>query len=551
METQIGAIDCDAVELDHLAKNYDAFLRSLRIIRALLGCITWFVIVIPLELGLASYFLIVEPPTNARGETSSAWSFFLSWQYSAVMTIYSLLIVSIWYIFFYLFRNVSAGSIRSARFMVALMLPVLLLNVLSAVFWIFLLGYLILFNIPRDPVNQSSSSLDFSIIAPAISWNLVGVYTAYLLVTGLVRRIKGRNQPFHRLFHDQKYSREFRPGWAALLHNFWLVMGISTPPRKVRRATRVTRVTIAAVCAFMLEGFMLTAYMWPLTPLYLLVAHEPHHGEYEQYQEEFSLSLEFVRGAVLILFIMAWCWGIFSLTRILRRYARRHSLVSAAAAMLADPRKPVVFLRSFSDDQISLSNAKMRRLLRFVDPGGVVGTLEELLVSEYADAGPVIAIGKPSDDLPPLGAARRYCQGTEWQEIVRSLMQASALIVVGVGRSAGLAWEIATIRAASLLTKTVFVFPPDLAKDRSMLHDLFMKLDLNENIPQFRTGQAVISVSFLALERPLLLLSSRVTETVYQIAVRAAKEPDVIPRARNLDVDTHSPAMPAFRARAG
>jgi hypothetical protein len=550
METQIGAINWDTVELDHLAKYYDSFWRSLRIIRAILGSITWFVILILVELGLAVYFVTLEPPTNAWGETTGAWRFFLSWEYSAVMTIYSLLIVSIWYIFFYLFRNVSAGSIRSARLMVALMSPVLLLNILSVGFWAFLLGYLSFFYTPRAIGTQSPSSFTFSIIVPVISWNLLGVYTAYLLLTGLVRRITGRKQPFYRLFHNEKYSREFWPGWAKLLYNFWLIMDIS-PPRKVRRATRVTRVTIAALCGFMLEGFTTTAYMWPLAPLVL--AHESHHGEYERYQEEMSLSRELVVGIIVTPFLMASGWVIFAVSRILRGYARRHSLISAAAAMLADPRKPVLFLRSFSDDQISLSKAKIPWLQRFVDPGAVVGTLEELLVSEYADVGPVIAIGKPSDDpddLPPLGAARQYCQGTEWQEMVRSLMQASALIVVGVGQSAGLAWEITTIRAGNLLTKTVFVFPPDFAKDRSMLQDLCTKLDLSE-MPQFRSDQAVISVSFLAVGRPQLLLSSRVTETVYQIAIRAAKEPDVIPRARNLDLDTHSPAMPPIRATTG
>jgi len=197
-------------------------------------------------------------------------------------------------------------------------------------------------------------------------------------------------------------------------------------------------------------------------------------------------------------------WSMFALSRRLRRYARRRSLISADAAMLADPRNPILFLRSFSDDQISLSKAKLPWLLRFFDPGAVAGTLDELLVSEYADVGPVIAIGRPSDALPPLGASRRYCQGTEWQEIVRSLMQASAVIVMGMGRSAGLAWEIATIRSMSLVTKTAFVFPPDSTNDRSMLDTLLIRLGFDlrtrrrfaEKIAQYQSDQAIISVSF-------------------------------------------------------
>jgi hypothetical protein len=549
MDARIGVINFDAVNLDHIAKYYDGFSRSLRLIRAVLGYITWLVIVIPLLFGVAAYLLMTQPSTNASGEMGSAWRFFLSWQFAAGITIYSVLIISLWYTIFYSLRTISAGSIASARWLVALMSPVLLLNALCLGLWLSVLGHRIFFVTPAASVTKPRSSFDFSIIPPLILWNLFGGYTAYLLLAGLVRRIKSRHQPFHRLFHDQKYSREFWPGWTALLRSFWLVMGIPVPPRPVPGATRVTRVAIAAVSAFMLEGFILTAYMWPTTPV-MLIRHEPYHQEYEQYAE-FSWPLEFAIGALFIIpLIMAWCWGIFALSRTLRRYARRHSLDLAADAMLADPRKPVVFLRSFSDDQISLAKAEMPLLRRFVDPGAVVGTLEELLVSEYADVGPVITIGKPSedpDDLPPLGAARQYCQGTEWQEIVRSLMQASALIIVGVGRSAGLAWEIATIRDANLLTKTIFVFPPDLAKDRSMLNDLFTKLELSENIPRFRSGQAVISVSFLAVGRPLVLLSSRITETVYKIAIRAVKQPDIIARARN----RRAVALPAIRASSG
>jgi hypothetical protein len=216
-------------------------------------------------------------------------------------------------------------------------------------------------------------------------------------------------------------------------------------------------------------------------------------------------------------------WGMFGLSRCLRRYARRRSVLSANSLMLRDPREPVLFLRSFSDDQISLSRAKMPWLLRFFDPGAVSGSLEELLVWEYADIGPVIAIGRPSDGLPPLGAARQYCQGTEWQEIVHSLMHKSARIVIGVGQSAGLAWEIAAIRSLNFFEKTIFVFPPDLAKERSVLHNLLTSLGFDGSSLQKLPKKGVISLSFPTHEHPRLLVSSRITEIEYQIALRATK----------------------------
>jgi hypothetical protein len=527
MKARPEFVNIDTVELDRLARACEAFLRSLRMLRAAVASMSETLSIWIIVLVFTVLFYYIRPPLNSKWIAISPW---------LALAIFGILVVFVFacvlYFYFYLLRSVAAGSLRVTWFLVvSISLWLLLIG-------LFFAGHIFAF-IHITPSVSPSYWLLRLFLSVLILYELAALYAMYVLLAGLVVLIRSRHSPFHRLLHDQKYDRKFWPGWAALLRSFWLVMGIPIPPRLIRMPKRVT---FAAICAFFWEGGSLTWYF-----------DQANHFEdaYLKYQQGQIAESAIFLGVIAQLAAPPLIWVGFALSRWLRRYARRRSLLSADAAMLADPRKPVLFLRSFADDQISLSKAKMPWLLRFFDPGAVAGSLEELLVWEYADIGPVIAIGRPSDDLPPLGAARQYCRGTEWQEVVGSLMQASALIVVGVGRSAGLAWEIATIRSENLLDKTVFVFSPDFAKDRSMLRDLFTQLGLSGDMPQFGSNRAVLSASFLVAERPLLFLSSRITEIEYQVAIRATRQPDITWGARNPDIEAHSPAMLAIGASAG
>ena len=56
--------------------------------------------------------------------------------------------------------------------------------------------------------------------------------------------------------------------------------------------------------------------------------------------------------------------------------------------------------------------------------------------------GPVVAIGKPGEPVPQLGAARLYVAHDVWQSRVIELMAIAGLVVVRVGSSPGVLWEI-------------------------------------------------------------------------------------------------------------
>jgi TM2 domain-containing membrane protein YozV len=110
--------------------------------------------------------------------------------------------------------------------------------------------------------------------------------------------------------------------------------------------------------------------------------------------------------------------------------------------MARDPRPPVLYLRSFrDDDDAHIDDGGSRAVgltMELVRPPSPEEELAELL----ARFGPVVAIGKPGEPLPELGAARLYVPHDRWQRKVLDLMAAAGLVVVRVGTSPGVLWEI-------------------------------------------------------------------------------------------------------------
>jgi hypothetical protein len=141
--------------------------------------------------------------------------------------------------------------------------------------------------------------------------------------------------------------------------------------------------------------------------------------------------------------------------------AKRAMAVAAADARRLDRRAPILLLRSFGDD---LSPIRPR-----FTPGPYHATsnieypaqwtLEEVIEATLDSVGPVIAIGRPGESLPPAGAAREYVPEDEWQDRVAHLVQQSRWIVVLLGKTPGLAAEYCRLRELNVLSKTIVVFP--------------------------------------------------------------------------------------------
>ena len=115
---------------------------------------------------------------------------------------------------------------------------------------------------------------------------------------------------------------------------------------------------------------------------------------------------------------------------------------TAKEALASDPRPPVVYLRSFGVDNQFLvaSSGRGARLRSHLNYASSVSPEQEMaFIMERI--GPVVAIGKPGERLPELGAARLYVGDDEWREVVGNFINDAALVVIRAGETANLWWE--------------------------------------------------------------------------------------------------------------
>jgi hypothetical protein len=134
---------------------------------------------------------------------------------------------------------------------------------------------------------------------------------------------------------------------------------------------------------------------------------------------------------------------------------------SAAEATARDSRPPILLLRSFSDDHsLRVRRSGLLAALAGRFTGKAVG-FEEVLVRVFAAHGPVLAIGRPGEALPPVGAARAYIPaGGDWKAEVRALAERSAWIVLVLGSSEGFRWELDMVLGLGSPEKVVIALPP-------------------------------------------------------------------------------------------
>ncbi len=166
----------------------------------------------------------------------------------------------------------------------------------------------------------------------------------------------------------------------------------------------------------------------------------------ESYSELIGL-LVFVALAPAVVGAFPWCIRLIA-------QGRRIRAPRALDLLLSDPRPPVLLLRSFQDDDL-------------IDPSfpatsqTVPVRYESRLAAALRTLGPVIALGRPGEPEPELGAARLYVEDADWQDAVQYFMDRAAAVVAIVGESQGLWWEIevAIQRVRSERLLLFFPFP--------------------------------------------------------------------------------------------
>ena len=137
------------------------------------------------------------------------------------------------------------------------------------------------------------------------------------------------------------------------------------------------------------------------------------------------------------------------------RHAARKSVVTIDA--LHEPF--ALLLRGFSDEDLCAPGTATPVASMFPN------RLEPWIIQAIEPVGRVIAVGRPSEELPYSGAARLYITSAEWRATVKSLIDRATAVVVLVGEGSGVWWEIDAALRCAHLYKLAFVFPFALPKD--------------------------------------------------------------------------------------
>jgi hypothetical protein len=211
--------------------------------------------------------------------------------------------------------------------------------------------------------------------------------------------------------------------------------------------------------------------------------------------------------------------GVLLIARALWRFGRRLNLRHRNEIILKD-KPPVLLLRSFTDDVAGIPpNMLIPRLIRRRK------RLEETIGEQLTGAGPFVAIGRPGERLPQLGANRLYLGDSEWQAVVESYIARSDLIIIIAGTTHWIRWELATVLKQDRIARLLIVFPRITEADRNErwqnLKAAFSDTSLSAAMESVDIARAL--AVFIAADRGIVVVKSRkANQSDYEAALRVA-----------------------------
>lgn len=180
----------------------------------------------------------------------------------------------------------------------------------------------------------------------------------------------------------------------------------------------------------------------------------------------------FAMSAAAAAILGAVAFGLFVVAGRLRKRLRRMVFPTAERLLSEDDRAPIVLLRSFADDALTIKReVEIQELARDGDEQRwETQTLlrdvsfEEAVGDRLQRYGPLVAIGDPNEEDPLTRASRAFVSDDDWRAFVRDWMEKARYLVVICAPTDGLMWEVEQIVAREHLGKTLFLAPPSRSR---------------------------------------------------------------------------------------
>lgn len=186
----------------------------------------------------------------------------------------------------------------------------------------------------------------------------------------------------------------------------------------------------------------------------------------------------------------------------------------------ADTRAPILFLRSFDDDQFDFKRPVWDVRGRWFDLWSFRANADEALIDEVAQYGPVVALGRPGETRAPFGALRHYATDDEWQAVIIDTARRAQAIVIVVGDSQGVLWEYDLLKREGLIDRTLLLFRPgtdDAAANRRALEAFSTVQGVKEDVKE---GQHMVAL-LPAASGSVLLVARQHMAGAFMAAIRA------------------------------
>ena len=135
-----------------------------------------------------------------------------------------------------------------------------------------------------------------------------------------------------------------------------------------------------------------------------------------------------------------------------------------------------------------------------------------------------MAIGKPGERLPQLGAHRLYVGDADWQQVVTSYITRAEPIILIAGKTTWVQWELSNIAALGRLNRLLIVFPRSTDAERTAR---WQNLKLALDGTPWSVAADTIDITgalavFMQAEGFVVIRSRAAHESDYQGALRVA-----------------------------
>lgn len=185
--------------------------------------------------------------------------------------------------------------------------------------------------------------------------------------------------------------------------------------------------------------------------------------------------------SILLLLIFSFIGWVVKISTLeaLKEKAKKNSEL-----LKTDTRCPILYLRPFNSDKDthdaysinqSVGNLNLYSLL-----GKVISmriTYEQQLAFTLNQVGPLIALSAPDSNEVSIGATKLKPITGDWQKVVNDFLDKCTLIIMRVGDSDGLMWEIEQIAQKGYLDKLIIYVQFPGLQDEILLNARFRKFD--------------------------------------------------------------------------